>query len=286
VDPTGRLYPNIVYVCANGLTHTPCAVSVDGGASFGPASPPGAVDRASGQVTPTCAFQGVPTSGPDGTLYQPRTQCGAVVDTSHDNGLTWERHIVAGNAEATSGDAPDLAVAPDGTLYFFWTDARWQPRLARSTDGGRTWSAPVDVASGAGVRRALFPVVAAGSDGRVGLAFYGTPDDVPDWKGNPGDAPDGVRWYLYAAAISDPAAPTASRPVMVTPDPVQIGCLSKLGSCRNLNIADYIDADISPDGRLHIAYVNGCPPGCTSAAQSTADDGWIAVQEEIPQLAR
>ena len=278
-DPTGRLYPNVVYICANSLSHTPCTTSVDGGVSFGPAVPAGAAEPDKGRVTPTCAFQGVPMAAPDGTLYQPHGQCGAFVDTSGDNGLTWERHAVVDGEGASSGDTPDLAVAPDKTVWFFWTGADWQPRLARSTDGGRTWSAPIPV-TGAGLRSTLFPVVAAGADGRVGLAFYGTPDAAADWAGNPGDAPDGVRWYLYAALLDGrrpPAGPLI--PTRVTPDPVQIGCLSKLGRCSKFNIADYIDADMSPEGGFHIAYVDGCPPGCTDAAHSTADDGWVAIEE-------
>ena len=278
-DPTGRLYPNVVYICANSLSHTPCTTSVDGGVSFGPAVPAGAAEPDKGRVTPTCAFQGVPVAAPDGTLYQPHGQCGAFVDTSRDNGLTWERHAVVDGEGASSGDTPDLAVAPDTTVWFFWTGADWQPRLARSTDGGRTWSTPIPV-TGAGLRSTLFPVVAAGADGRVGLAFYGTPDAAADWAGNPGDAPDGVRWYLYAALL-DGRHPSAGPliPTRVTPDPVQIGCLSKLGRCSKFNIADYIDADMSPDGRLHIAYVDGCPRGCTDAAHSTADDGWVAIED-------
>jgi len=144
-DPTGKLYPNVVYLCANSLTHTPCTVSVDGGATFGPALPAGFAEPDKGRVTPTCAFQGVPIAAADGTVYQPRGQCGAFVDRSTDNGLTWERHVVAQGEGATSGDTPDLAVAPDGTVWFFWTGADWQPRLARSTDGGRSWSAPISV---------------------------------------------------------------------------------------------------------------------------------------------
>jgi hypothetical protein len=72
----------------------------------------------------------------------------------------------------------------------------------------------------------------------------------------------------------------------ITTDPVQIGCLSKLGQCGHTNIADYIDAEVAPDGRLFIAYIDGCPPGCTTAAASTADEGWLAVQEGGPSLSR
>jgi hypothetical protein len=143
------------------------------------------------------------------------------------------------------------------------------------------------VASGTGLRSTLFPVVAAGSDGRIGLAFYGTSDAPSGWDGNPGNAPDGVRWDLYAAVVTDAATPAPTfAPARLTSDPVQIGCLSKLGRCSNSNIADYIDAEVSPDGRLFIAYIDGCPPGCTTAAASTADDGWVAVQQGGPRLTR
>jgi hypothetical protein len=284
-DPTGQLYPNVVYVCANALSHTSCAASGDGGHTFGPAIPVGLAEPATGRITPTCAFQGVPVAAPDGTLYQPRTQCGAAVDRSADNGLTWERHPVGDDPAAASSDAPDMAVTPDGTLYFFWTGADWLPRLSRSTDGGRSWSAPIPVATGTGLRSTLFPVVAAGMDGRIGVAFYGTTDTASEWDGNPGDAPDTVRWDLYTAVALDAATAGPTFTVTrVTADPVQIGCLSKLGRCSNTNIADYIDAEVSPDGRLHIAYVDGCPPGCVSAAQSTANEGWVAIQTGGPPL--
>lgn len=94
-----------------------------------------------------------------------------------------------------------------------------------------------------------------------------------------------MRWDLYAAVSTDAAAPAPSFSVTrVTTDPVQIGCLSKLGQCRHTKIADYIDAEVAPDGRLYIAYVDGCPPGCTTADASTADDGWVAIQEAGPRL--
>lgn len=285
VDPTGQLYPNIVYVCSNSLTHTACAASADGGRTFGPGVPVGLAEPGTGRVTPTCAFQGVPVAGSDGTLYQPRTHCGAAVDRSIDNGLTWERHTVVDDPAAVSPDTPDMAVTPEGTLYFFWTGNDWLPRLSRSVDGGRTWSAPMTVAAEAGLRSTLFPVVAAGSDDRIGLAFYGTSDDPQGWDGNPGDAPDSVRWDLYAATSTDAAGPAPTfTATQVTGHPVQIGCLSKLGPCPNSNIADYIDAEFSPDGRLHIAYVDGCPPGCTTADKSIAAEGWVAIEQTAARL--
>jgi hypothetical protein len=273
-DPTGALYPNIVYVCANGLTHTPCAASIDGGLVFGPGIPAGLVDIQNRTVTPTCAFQGVPVAAPDGTLYQPKTQCGATVEWTKNNGLTWTRSTVSADA---SQDAPDMAITSDGTLYDLWSKTDWRPYLARSGDGGKTWTSPIAVDPT--ITSVVFPVIAAGSNGNIGIAFAGTPDDAPGWDHNPGDAPDSIHWYLYSAVITDAAsaAPTI-QVVKVTPDPINIGCLSKLGSCTKSNVGDYFDAGVSPDGHLAIAYVRNCSATCSTAAQSNDDEGWVAYQ--------
>jgi hypothetical protein len=270
----------VVYVCANALTHTPCAASFDGGRTFGPGVPAGAVDLEQAAVVPGCAFQGVPLAAPDGTLYQPLTACGPEVAWSEDNGLTWRRTTVFSGSGAASPDTPDMAATPNGTLYYFWTRADWTLSLVRSKDGGRTWSAPIRV-SVPGLRSALFPVITAGDDGRIGLAFYGTTDAPSGWDGNPGDARASVRWRLYAAVVAnaEAASPTI-KPSVVTRSLVQTGCLSKLGACAEDNIADYIDVDSTPNGELAISYVNGCIPTC-AAKSSTA---FVAVQTAGPRL--
>lgn len=275
VDPTGTLYENIVYVCANGLTHTPCAASIDGGRTFGPGFASMQFDSQSRDVVTTCAFQGVPVASSTGVLYQPRTQCGAALWWSADNGMTWTHSDLPISA---SSDAPDVATTPDGAVYFTYTGSDWRPYVIRSGDGGVTWDAPVALAPS--LRSSLFPVVTAGDDGRVTLAFYGTEDAPAGWNGNPGAAPSSVRWHLYAATLTGAGTGSMVKEVaQVTPasDPLQIGCLSKLGGCLG-NIADYIDIDYMPDGRAVIVYVDGCPPGCTTAGQSTADDAMVAVQ--------
>lgn len=268
-DPTGA-YPNVVYICSNALSHAQCAASPDGGFTWTPSVPTPGVG---------CGLQGVPVASPDGTLYQPRfcSNEQVFVEYSADNGLTWETSTVVAGAGSVTGSVPDLDFTPDGTGYVLWTRADWRPYLARSGDGGRTWGQPLPVAPE--VRTVAFPVVAAGDDGRLGIAFYGTTDSPPGWDGNPGSAPDSVSWHLYAGTVTDAgsAHPTV-RVVRVTDHPVQIGCLSKLAGCVGPNVADYIDAEVSPSGRLAVAYVDGCPPGCTTRAQSTTSNGWVAMQ--------
>jgi hypothetical protein len=263
-DPSGLLYENLIYVCANGLSHTDCGVSADGGATFLTSAPHGI----------GCAFQGTPVTDVDGVLYEPTSQCGLQVRKTEDNGLSWTEYDVGFPAES---DTPDIAVTPDGTLYLAYVDANWKPALARSTDGGATWTGPYALPV-PGLVSGLFPVVVAGADGRIAVSFYGTTDDATGWDHNPGNAPASIRWHGYVAVITDAAetAPTIA-PVRVTSDPLQYGFISKLGGNLN-NIADYADIDVGPDGRVYAVFMDGCPPGCSSKAQSTEDRGIVAIQ--------
>lgn len=71
-------------------------------------------------------------------------------------------------------------VAPDGTVYVAWRDAESaeaaEIRIARSADGGETWSRPGTVAaSGA---QMFLPALAVAGDGTVGVTYYDTRNDV------------------------------------------------------------------------------------------------------------
>lgn len=77
-------------------------------------------------------------------------------------------------------DASDLAsVAADaaGTLYVVWQDARFSSgardgiALSRSTDGGTTWSAPVQINTST-TTQAFIPTVRVRADGVVGVSYY------------------------------------------------------------------------------------------------------------------
>jgi hypothetical protein len=263
-DPTGLLYPNLMYACANGLAAANCGVSPDGGLAWLTTTPHGI----------GCAFQGAPVSDANGALYEPTTQCGAQIRKTANAGLTWTNIEVAG--ATPSADTPDMAVTPDGSLYFFYTDSDWHPALARSLDGGETWD--VFAVNVPGLVSSVFPSIVAGQDGRIALSFYATPDDDEGWNHNPGDAPDAVRWFGYVAVVADAAsaAPTI-QPLEVTGgDPLQLGCLSKLGGCLG-NIADYMDIDVGPDGRAWAVFVDGCE-GCTDHASSDKQVVLVAKQ--------
>lgn len=83
---------------------------------------------------------------------------------SEDHGLTWSAPMVVADVASEprdrardhpirdGGPLPDFAVDPgSGTVYAAWADTRFSSgdhtdiALARSTDGGRSWSAPIRV---------------------------------------------------------------------------------------------------------------------------------------------
>jgi len=278
-DPTGELYPNVVYVCANGLTHTPCAASNDGGRTFGPGVPSQQVDAETpSNSQTTCGFQGQPATGDDGTIYQPQTQCGAKLWYSTDNGLTWTQTPVP---VTPSEDTADVAPA-ENSVYYAYTNDDWQPKLVPSLDGGESFVTPIAIGP-SNLTSSLFTVATAEVDGRVGFAYYGTFDDPGGWDHNPGNAPDSVVWHLFAGVVTDADTdPTVHVERLTTEnDPIQRGCLSKLGDCLG-NIADYIDVD-QADGKVHVGYVDGCD-ACDTADDSTDDDAYLAIQTDGPRL--
>lgn len=136
---------------------------------------------------------------------------------SSDRGLTWSAPsrvadlLAIGARDPETGTAvrdgaliPQIAAAPNGTLYVVWQDARFSSgardaiALSRSTDGGLTWSAPVRVNSDAATQ-AFIPQIAVRADGTIGVTYY-------DFRANTADAAtlfseywlarstDGVNW--------------------------------------------------------------------------------------------
>jgi len=85
-----------------------------------------------------------------------------------------------------AGELPDIAVNPlSGDLYMAWQDTRFNPAdlvgvvVARSTDGGFTWSDPVQANQVADPAvQAFLPSVSVADDGTVGVMFYDYRNDV------------------------------------------------------------------------------------------------------------
>ena len=179
---------------------------------------------------------------PDGTLvdmYLWLRGDAAVTDArvevirSTDRGVTWSQPItisaframgardpVTGQVIRDGSIVPQMAVAPNGTLYVVWQDARFSGTrdaiaLSRSTDGGLTWSAPVSV-NGSLAVAAFTPQVHVRADGVVGVTYFDLRSDTGDpatllvdyWLAR---SSDGVTWSETRVS---PAFDIATAPVV------------------------------------------------------------------------
>ncbi len=116
---------------------------------------------------------------------------------SDDQGVTWSGPIIVSKMLSVGVDdpfdddipirtgdvVPDFAVGPSGTLYAVWQDARFNGfaydgiLFSSSTDGGLTWSDPIEVNKTPDValpanRQAFTPSVHVLPDGTVGVSYY------------------------------------------------------------------------------------------------------------------
>jgi len=117
---------------------------------------------------------------------------------SADHGGTWSAPVkiadllAVGTSDPQTGaavrDGSDLAsVAGDsgGVIYVAWQDSRFSAGqhdgivLARSPDGGRTWSQPAQI-NAVPTAAAFTPTVHVRADGVVGITYYDLRNDTPD----------------------------------------------------------------------------------------------------------
>jgi hypothetical protein len=166
---------------------------------------------------------------------------------STDKGVTWSKVIdisTDGSVAVRDPDTgafvrsgaglPDIAVAPNGTLYAVWSDGRFSGfahddvALSRSTDGGLHWSSPIKVnASPSGVA-AFTPSVDVSSDGTVAVTYYDFRNNTPDATTLPTDA---------FAVFSHDGGATFGAEVRLTPQSFDLDLAPMAGG---LFIGDYV----------------------------------------------
>ena len=149
------------------------------------------------------------------TLFNPNPMLAVMRST--DKGVTWSAPIVIAQAIAVGVNDPEngtdvrdsanlgsIAASRQGVLVAVWQDSRFSIgvrdgiALSRSTDGGFTWSAPVQVNHDPGVP-AFSPSVTVRDDGTIGVTYFDFRNNTNDPTTLPTDlwltrSSDGVTW--------------------------------------------------------------------------------------------
>lgn len=249
-------YPNAVYYCSQENETSLCALSQNGGLTFGPGIP-------AWNATQCGAIHGHIKVAPDGAAYVPNRSCGGSqgVIVTTNNGLTWNVRIVTGSTppKAAALVDPSLGIGSQGRLYFGYMGSDGHARIAVSNDQGVTWGNNQDVGAALGIKNTTFPVVVAGDNDRAAFGFLGTMTDG-DYGDNVGF--NGV-WHLYVAVTYDGGVTWNT--VDATPhDPVQRGSICNQGTvtCMHTpddrNLLDFNDITIDKFGRILVAFSDGC----------------------------
>jgi hypothetical protein len=270
--PTGAgvAYPHAVYYCSQTLVNGAfCSRSDTGGATWGTG-----VQAFTGSQCDS--LHGKPRVGPDGVVYLPDKNCGGPkgVIISKDDGATWSVVQIPHTNIGTDGNQldPDVAVgggSGKGTVYYTYRDGDHHVYVVESSDDGATWSTPVDLGSGFGIQNSQMTEVIAGDQNRAAVTFLGTvcpgDDSVESLSCNGGPAV----WYLYVAFTYDGGA--TWQVVNAAPgDPVQVGgiCAGGTGCPTNgdgstsRNMLDFNDVNVDNQGRVQVAYTDGCTGPC------------------------
>jgi hypothetical protein len=264
--PANASYPHAVYYCSQDLVNALCALSLDGGLTYGPPVPIYTSDSCGG-------IHGHVKVGADGTVYVPNKDCGAAslaaVVVSKDNGITWTVKTIPNSGTTGFLVDPSVGTASDGSIYVGWQHSDGHARIAVSHDQGDTWENNADVGEQLGLQNSTFPAVVAGDKDRAAYTFLGTTS-----PGNYTALGFQANWHLYIAQTLDGGLHWTT--VDATPnDPVQRGSICTLGTtvCEmppvgsrpipDRNLLDFMDIAVDKQGRAVVSFADGCTtPEC------------------------
>src|SRR6266481_2461748 len=177
-----------------------------------------------------------------------------------------------GSSNKTGGNFPTMAIDKAGNLYAVWEQAPINNsgqvigdtvlKYSFSTDQGNTWAAPIQIdTSGSPVgtlHNNVFAWAVAGDDGRVDIAWNGTPGVAP----NPSNGPDSCAcdWSLWMVQTLNghAATPTFTAPILASEHFIHRGSMYTLigGQNGDRTLGDFLQMRMGPNGEAEIGYAD------------------------------
>jgi hypothetical protein len=173
----------------------------------------------------------------------------------------------------TGGNFPTMSIDRAGNLYAVWEQApvtagkigNTSLKYAFSTDEGNHWSMPITIPT-PGLLNDVFAWPAAGDNGRVDIAFYGTSAPVDTTTGGPSNCPNGGpdsvngAWSLYMVQTLNGHAtsPNFSTPILTGEHYVHKGDIQTVigGQCGDRTLGDFLQIRVGSMGEAQIAYAD------------------------------
>jgi hypothetical protein len=198
----------------------------------------------------------------------------AVPNVSDPSGLNCTDILVKdlGAGHITGGSFPTMAIDNAGNLYAMWEEAPVNAggaingdtilKYSYSTDQGNTWAAPITIDTShspvGALRNNVMGWIAAGDDGRVGIAWYGTPGAPTYPSFGPDSCPATCDWSLwYTQTLNGhSASPTFSAPVQASEHFIHRGSIQTPmgGQNGDRTLGDFLQLRLGAFGEAEISY--------------------------------
>jgi hypothetical protein len=197
-------------------------------------------------------------------------RCFAVPFTTHQSGIECVEKTVANLTGTTGANFPAMAIDAAGNLYAVWSETvapnQTLLKYSYSTDQAQSWSTPITLPNnappnlvggqqlGGPLNTNVFPWPAAGDDGRLDIAWYGTNATGP----NPDVASGYYGLYLTQSLNAHDPSPTFTAPILASEHTIHRGTQFTLigGQNGSRSLGDFLQLRIGPQGEAMIAYAD------------------------------
>jgi hypothetical protein len=232
-----------------------------------------------------------------------------VPNVSDPSGLNCDDLPVASfPGSKTGGNFPTLAIDKAGKLYAVWEQAPVNVageitgdtvlKYSFSTNEGTTWSTPITIPT-PGLHNNVFAWAAAGDDGRVDIAWYGTPATADPnnsscgtnngGKGGPDATTNGI-WSLYLTQTLNghSVSPTFTAPIQAGEHYIHKGTIQTVlgGQCGDRTLGDFLQLRIGSQGEAQMSYAdsNNADEPFAPHGMYVKQNGGSSVSASTPQV--